>query len=92
METNAIIIITALRFSLILILANTLAWFLTEFKGPIINVKPLNCRPCLTFWLVLAAGAAVYWRAGAAPLTYVFIVSLAFINYLYINSKTNIVK
>lgn len=36
-----------------------LGFLLTE--RPLFNVKPFNCRPCLTFWLTLLFGNITAW-------------------------------
>jgi hypothetical protein len=39
-------------------------WLLTEVSKPVLNVKPFNCRPCLTFWLTAAFNAAFAFAAA----------------------------
>lgn len=41
------------------LVAHVLAWLLTEVVHPVINVKPFNCRGCLSFWLSLVG--SVVW-------------------------------
>lgn len=67
----------------LLLSAQGAAYALTEWRGPLIKIKPLNCRPCLTFWLTLLVALA----AGEAAR---FAITLAFINYFYIITKIKI--
>lgn len=75
-----------------LIAAFMLGTFFTQTLKPLINRKPFNCRPCLTFWLslVLGGGASFgfvhwtqatpnYWQIAIC----VFLILLgAFVNFL----------
>ena len=66
--------------------ANYLGWLLTEWKRPLFNFKPFSCRPCLTFWLTLAMGAAIIYLCGSAVVA-AAVLSTALTNYFIIKSK-----
>lgn len=76
------------------LIANALSWVLTEWKRPVFNFKPFNCRPCLSFWLTLACG---FWLVpcygfddtvrGAIV---VVLVLVGLFNYIIIKSKIQI--
>lgn len=79
---------------------NLLGGLLTEIYKPVINVKPFNCRPCLTFWLTMLGGGVLTWlnaitavaevhKYGAYELMGVTFLT-GIINFLYIKSKFKI--
>ena len=89
-----------LGLAALLLSAQVIAWALAtqfirlddhgyKYRGPLINFKPFNCRPCLTFWvtltllviIVLGAPQDVTVQQGINAIV------LSFINYFYINSK-----
>lgn len=78
-----------LGLAALLLIAQGTAWLMTGR----INVKPFNCRACLTFWLttlLLFAALAVvgYSRPATQLIEWHFIaLTFSFINYFYINSK-----
>jgi amino acid transporter len=84
-----------------IIAAFVLGFFFTEKTKPVINVKPFNCRPCLTFWFSLGFGALTVYLFtryfGVPPtLTYMFIASAivvlaSYINYLTAKLNTKVV-
>lgn len=82
-----------LGLAALLLIAQGAAWLLTEWRGPVVKIKPLNCRACMTFWLTalaLFAALAVlgYDRAATQLITWhTQALVFAFINYFYINSK-----
>lgn len=67
-----------------------LGWLLTEFKRPLIAVKPFNCRPCISFWLTLI-GALIIWLVLDRPLYEALMLGAlwGFINYLTTKIKIN---
>lgn len=82
------------------LVARGLSWTLTEWKRPLFQLKPFNCRPCLSFWLTCGFGALTAWYIAAewqhrsgALITYLLaaVVALsALINYLTLNNKIKI--
>lgn len=78
----------------LLLIAQGAAWLLTQWRGPLIKVRPLNCRACMTFWLTLVIMLSA-WAALRAPGVWLSLDALmaanaltySFINYFYINSK-----
>lgn len=76
-----------LGLAALLLTAQGAAWLLTEWRGPLIKVKPLNCRACLTFWLTLVVFTGWYLESKPASETALISAAFAFINYFYINSK-----
>lgn len=90
-------LLTFLAFCFVLqvaiIAAFVLGFLLTEKVKPIINVKPFNCRPCLTFWFSIGFGAITVYLFtryfGVPPtLAYLFIASAIVILASYINYLT----
>lgn len=76
-----------------IIAAFILGFFLTEKVKPIINVKPFNCRPCLTFWFSVCFGALtiyLFTRHFGVPPTFVnlFIASVIAVLASYLNYLT----
>lgn len=74
----------------IVLVANVLGWALTEVRRPVFDVKPFNCRPCLTFWLTLFTGIAFAWYMADGWPLYALAAAGAFFNFVLINSKINI--
>lgn len=76
-----------------IIAAFVLGFVLTEKVKPIINVKPFNCRPCLTFWLSLGFGALTvylftWYFEVPTTLVYKFIASAILVLASYLNYLT----
>lgn len=74
------------------LLAFTLGWLLTEFRRPLFNFKPFNCRPCLTFWLSFVLSVVVYrfvlglvWHG-----TLVLAAILSFVLFIHLKTKSKI--
>lgn len=66
-----------------------LAWIFTEKRRPLIDVKPFNCRGCLSFWITLFFG--LIWAAVFGYLWLILIsVITGLINFFYIKSKFKI--
>lgn len=88
----------------IALIARGLGWLATEAWRPLVNVKPFNCRPCLTFWLtILLVGIFAIVVSRFTPWHEIpsvretdfyqvaaMGVLIAFINYLTLISKTKI--
>jgi hypothetical protein len=75
----------------ILLIAQCAAWLLTEWRGAAVNIKPLNCRPCMTFWLTLAVLlAALFCLRHLTDETAIDAVLFAFINFFYIKTKITV--
>ena len=83
------------------LVGNVLGYFLTEVVHPLINAKPFNCRPCLTFWLVALLGAisgiCLFWGLPVYGylLSYAAIcgaVLLGLLSFLFINKNITILK
>lgn len=97
---NWIIIVLALCFVLQIgvILSFVLGFVLTEKVKPLINVKPFNCRPCLTFWLTLltCSGTALAFlqfcgvssSMGRIVCVGAFVVGLSLLNFLVAKLNT----
>ena len=92
--TTAFIVVNSL-------IAYLLGWVFTEAVAPVFDVKPFNCRPCLSFWFstllnfVFAWVVAPYFvRRGLVVDRSVVVygiagagVLLGLINFLYIKLK-----
>jgi hypothetical protein len=98
MDTHVISICTGVLLASIALIANVLAWVLTELHGPVLDFKPFNCWGCLSFWLTLIFGFTVALEMpgnyqcpetqtvetyGIAGAT----ILLGFVNYLWVKSK-----
>lgn len=70
-------------------IAFVLGYALTEWRGPLAGFKPLNCRPCLTFWLALLIGGVAALWLREAPST---VILYAFINFIYLSTNIKIVE
>lgn len=73
--------------------AQVAAWALTEWRGPLIKVKPFNCAPCLTFWftfLLFGVGGTILEAAPLFNIWCVYAPIYAFINFFYIKTKIQI--
>lgn len=82
--------ITALILANLLI-SNALAYVSTMGR-PAINIKPLNCYPCLAFWLTLINGAllACMYQGQARQVAVMIATLSAFLNFFYVKSKYKI--
>lgn len=72
-------------------IASVLAWYHTEYKKPLVSVKPFTCRPCFTFWVTLAGGfalsAALSWHWIAATIA---ALGMGLINYYRVKNLITI--
>lgn len=87
METIILIVVLLA----ILLLSNALGYLATLKPWP--NVKPFNCRECLTFWITLIAGGLFAWMhndPGTRAVFFYIAVLSAFLNYFYITSKIKV--
>lgn len=71
--------------------SSVLGWYYTEYKKPIFNRKPFNCRECCTFWLTLIGGFALgaamdlHWIA-----TILNAAAMGFLNFALVKSSIKI--
>lgn len=70
---------------------SVLGWYYTEYRKPLFNVKPFNCRECCTFWLTLMGGfalsAALSWHWIAATIA---ALGMGLFNFYMVKSKIKI--
>lgn len=68
-----------------------LSWLMTEYKKPLIKVKPFSCRPCLAFWLTAMGGFALWVVDGRHWFDGVTVAALSgLVNYYRTKSKIKI--
>ena len=95
---------TAAFMFLLALIAYVLGYFFTE-KHTLVDIKPFNCRPCLTFWLTVvftcllascvvapySVEEQIFYDLGTALVSFNGVGFLiAFINFFYIKSSIKI--
>jgi len=99
MELHVTTVCTGILLACTSLIANALAYTLTEVWPLPLNVKPFNCWGCLSFWLTLLFGAVVglelvpYYRTYEAQVVAGYACGgvsalLGLVNFFWIKSKT----
>ena len=93
METVLYLLGISALYGVNYLVGKALGWATTEFRGPLIDVKPFNCRGCMTFWLTFIPGTvlAFFVTEGVGVYLLSMVAALsAYINYLYIKFKSKV--
>lgn len=101
MDTHVISICTYVLLGCTALIANVLAWVLTEVRQPVFPFKPFTCWGCLSFWLTLVFGTAVAlempggYGCPETKITEAYgilaaSVLLGLINYLWVENKSKV--
>lgn len=74
------------------LIAYVLGWLFVEFRRPVFNFKPFNCRPCFTFWASMFISIAVYRLVLGLPWHGATFLALlpSFALFLHLKSKFKI--
>lgn len=82
----------AVMLAIILLIVNMIAEYLTEWREPVVDLKPFNCRPCMSFWLVfwVLLPTFHYGYRASGDLSLAAAVSVAFLNFFIIRAKYDI--
>ena len=94
MEPNIKGFAISLIFIAIALLSNKIGDLLTRKTDPLLNFRPFNCRPCLTFWLTFLLGSLISIIATSEDFARLALIAqsavVGLINYVVTKSKFKI--